>query len=139
MSSGFYSHARQHFAQGDIHWKAAGGDTFKCALVNTALYTVDISADEYLSSVAVAARAATVTLTTLEPTDGILDAANVTFLAVPAGAACGALVVYQWTGSDATSLLVMYIDTAVAGLPVTPTGVDIAVNWSDLTARIGKL
>src|SRR5512137_2068192 len=116
MANAFYTHARQHFAQGDLHWKT-GGDTFRVALIDTAAYTVDLD-HEYLSSVPVAARIATETLTTLDADDGCLDAANVTFTAVPGSTSCEAIIIYQWTGSDATSVLVLYLDEASAGLPV---------------------
>lgn len=140
MSSAFYAKGRQHFAQGDLHWKAAAGDTFRAALIDTGAYTVDLATHEFLSSVPAIARIATVTLSTLDPTDGVLDAANSVFLAVAGSTSCEAIVIYQWTGSDATSPLVLYLDEASAGLPVTPAGsADIAVTWDNGSEKIAKL
>jgi len=138
MASAFYTAARTAFAEGRVLWRSSGGDIFRVMLIDTDDYTVDIATDEFLSDVPSAARVATVALTPLTPTDGVLDAANVTFPEV-SGDECEALVIYQDTGSEATSRLVLYVDGASAGLPVTPTGTDIAVTWGDLANRIGKL
>lgn len=139
MANAFYTTARMHFAQGDLHWKT-GGDTFRAVLIDTGAYTVDIGTHEYLSSVPAIARIATANLTTLTATDGCLDAANVTFTAVAGSTSCEAIVIYQWTGSDATSILLLYLDEASAGLPVTPAGdADIAVTWDNGTEKIAKL
>jgi hypothetical protein len=40
-----------------------------------------------------------------------------------------AVILYIDTGTPTTSKLIGYIDTAT-GLPVTPTGLDITLNWS---------
>ena len=139
MANLFFDHGLQHFAEGDLHW-GPGGDTFRAVLVDTAVYVVDITDDEFLSDVDAASRIATVTLSTLEPTAGVLDAADATFLAVAGTTSCEAIVIYKWTGSDATSPLVLYIDTASAGLPVTPAGsADIAVTWDSGAEKIAKL
>ena len=139
MASGFYQKARTAFAEGRILWRAAGGDTFKAILIDTADYTVDIATHEFLSDVPSAARVAIATLTPIAPTDGVLDAADVTFTAVT-GDSCEAIIIYQHTGSDATSRLLLYLDSATAGLPVTPVGAaDIAVTWSNLASKIAKL
>jgi hypothetical protein len=137
VSNAFYAHGRTHFARGDLHWRASGGDTFRVVLIDTALYTVDIDAHEYLSSIPAAARLSTLTLTTLEPTNGVLDAADCTFVGLT-GDSGEALAIYHWSGSDATSELVLYIDSCT-GLPVTPTGANVTVNWDNTATRIAKL
>jgi hypothetical protein len=48
-------------------------------------------------------------------------------------------VLYKHTGSDATARLIAYIDTASSGLPVTPNGGDIVVQWDSGANRIFKL
>lgn len=139
MANGLYTKARTAFAEGALHWKSAGGDTFKAILIDTADYTADLANDEYLSDIPSAARVSTVTLATLTPTDGVLDASDSTFLAV-SGDPCEAIVIYQHTGTESTSILVVYIDTAVAGLPVTPVGgLDIAVTWPSGADKIAKI
>ena len=49
-----------------------------------------------------------------------------------------ALVIYKDTGTESTSPLIMYIDTAT-GLPVTPNGGDITVTWDNGTNKIFKV
>ena len=103
------------------------GGTVKVALVDTGTYTYS-SAHEFQSSLSGVVGTAQ-TLGTKTYTNGVFDAADVTFTAV-SGSSVEALVIYIDTGSSATSRLVAYIDTGVTGLPVTPNGGDIGVQWN---------
>ena len=103
------------------------GGTVKVALVDTGTYTYS-SAHEFQSSLSGVVGTAQ-TLGTKTYTNGVFDAADVTFTAV-SGSSVEALVIYIDTGSSATSRLVAYIDTGVTGLPVTPNGGDIGITWS---------
>lgn len=61
---------------------------------------------------------------------GVFDGDNVTFPAV-SGATAEAIVLYRRNGgANTTWPLIVYIDTGVTGLPVTPNGGDIATTWS---------
>lgn len=62
-------------------------------------------------------------------TNGIFDAANVTFTSV-SGATAEAVIIWIDTGTPGTSRLVAYLDTNITGLPVTPNGGDINLNWN---------
>lgn len=101
--------------------------TVKVALVDTGTYTYS-AAHQFLSSLSGVVGTAQ-TLGTKTYTNGVFDAADVTFTAVT-GATVEALVIYIDTGSSATSPLVAYIDTGVTGLPVTPNGGDINTAWN---------
>jgi hypothetical protein len=57
------------------------------------------------------------------------SAANTTFTAVT-GASCESILLYGHTGTDTTSLLLVFFDTGVTGLPVTPNGGDITIQWN---------
>jgi hypothetical protein len=103
------------------------GGTVKVALVDTGTYTYS-SAHEFQSSLSGVVGTAQ-TLGTKTYTNGVFDAADVTFTAV-SGSSVEALVIYIDTGSSATSRLVAYIDTGVTGLPVTPNGGDIGIQWN---------
>lgn len=137
MSNQLYGKGRQKFAQGDIHWKASGGDTIKVILVDAADYTLQIDTHEFLSDVPVAARVAIAQLTLLDPALGVCDGQDVTFPAV-SGDQSEALIIYKDTGVEGTSPLVAYIDQAT-GLPVTPNGGDITVQWDNGANKIFKL
>ena len=78
-----------------------------------------------------------VTLTSKSTTGGAADAADCTFTSV-SGATIEALVIYKDTGSEATSPVIAYIDTAT-GLPITPNGGDIIVTWDNGTNKIFKV
>jgi len=101
--------------------------TVKVALVDTGTYTYN-SAHEFLTDLSgVVGTAQTIGNTTV--TNGVFDGDNVTYTAVT-GNSVEALVIYVDTGTAGTSRLVAYIDTSVTGLPVTPNGGDITINWN---------
>lgn len=135
MSNALYDFGREGFLAADIDWDL---DNIKAMLVDTALYTVNLATHQYLSDVAAGARVATsANLGTKTTTAGVADAGDVTFTAV-SGASVEAVVIYQDTGVEATSRLIAYIDTAT-GLPVTPNGGDIGVQWDAGANKIFKL
>lgn len=103
------------------------GLTVKVALIDTGAYTYS-SAHQFFSSVS-GVVGTPQTLTTKSVTDGVFDAADVTFTSVT-GNSVEALLIYIDTGTAGTSRLVAYIDTGVTGLPVTPNGGNISITWN---------
>lgn len=103
------------------------GGTVKAALVDTGTYTYSAS-HEFLSSLSGVVGTAQ-TLGSKTYTNGVLDAADVTYTGV-SGAPAEAIVIYIDTGSSATSRLVAYLDTGYTNLPVTPNGGDITIQWA---------
>lgn len=69
-----------------------------------------------------------VPLFTMTYVDGVFDADDVLFPAVPVGPDATAIVFYTWTGDPATSRLVFYLES-VTGFPYTPTGSNYEVDW----------
>lgn len=135
MANALYDKGRQRFLEGQFNWLT---DTVKVLMVDTGAYTVNLSSHEFLSDVASSARITTpVTLTGKTTTGGAADAADVTFSAV-SGPSIEALIIYKDTGTEATSPLIAFIDTAT-GLPITPNGGDIIVTWDNGTNKIFKL
>lgn len=94
----------------------------------TAGYTFN-AGDEFLDpAIAAGNRVATSgNLTTKTATNGVFDAADVTFSAV-SGSQVTQVVLYKNTGTETTSPLAVYWDT-MTGLPVTPNGGDITIAW----------
>lgn len=133
MANALYDLGRQKFLEGSIAWLT---DNIKCVLVDAGVYTVNLATDEFLSIIP-SVVATSSNFSTKTSTAGVADADDITFTAVT-GAQSEALVIYKDTGSAATSPLIAYIDTAT-GLPVTPSGGNITVGWSNLTNRIFKL
>lgn len=111
-----------------------GGDfdadtaSIKAVLVDTGVYTYS-SAHDYLADIAEAARIATsAALTNVTKTSGQLNADDPTITYV-SGNSVEAVVLYKDTGDAATSPLLVYLDTGVTGLPLTPNGGDVTLTW----------
>jgi hypothetical protein len=69
-------------------------------------------------------------ITTPTVVNGLFDGDDVTFTAV-SGTVVGAIVIFrQNAGANTTWRLVLYEDTSVTGLPVTPNGGNIVVTWN---------
>jgi len=135
MANSLFDYARQRFLEAQINWQT---DTVKVILVDTGAYTPNLAVHQYLSDIGSSARiAGPVTLTSKATTGGAADAADVTFTAV-SGASIEAIVIYIDTGTESTSPLIAFIDTAT-GLPITPNGGDIIVTWDNGTNKIFKV
>ena len=135
MANTLYDYARQRFLEAQINWMT---DTIKAILVDTGAYTAQTSVHQYLSDIPTSARiAGPVTLTAKSTTGGAADAADITFTAV-SGASIEAIIIYVDTGTEATSPLIAFIDTAT-GLPITPNGGDIIVTWDNGANKIFKV
>lgn len=105
-------------------------DTIKVSLVRATTYTPNTVTDQYLNTVTFGgAVAATATLGSKTTTGAVFDAADTTFSAVPAGAACDYLVIYKDTGTPSTSPLIALFDT-ISGMPITPNGGDLVFVWN---------
>lgn len=131
MANAIYPKAKQKFLDALINMPA---DVIKIALIDTSLYTYN-SADEFWSSASVAQVGTSITLASKTITNGVFDADNVTFTSV-SGASVEALIIYKDAGLATTSPLIMYIDVAASGLPVTPNGnnIDVQFNASGIFA-----
>lgn len=106
--------------------------TVKAVLVDLADYTYS-AAHDFFDDVPSGARVATATLSSKTVTNGTYDVADFSFTTVT-GDQCEALIIYIDTGSEATSRLVAFYDTNVAGFPITPNGgnINVTVNASGL-------
>jgi hypothetical protein len=136
MANALYDLARESFLKSEISWS---GNNIKVALVDSAVYTPDLATDQYITDVTAggAVIATSANLGSKTTAAGVADAANVTFSSV-SGAISEFLVIYQDTGTPASSRLIARIDTAT-GIPVTPNGGDITVAWASGTDKIFKL
>lgn len=135
MANALFDKARQRYLEGQLNWLT---DTVKTLMVDTAAYTVNLSVHEFLSDIPSSARITTpVTLTSKSTSGGAADAADATFTSV-SGPSIEAIIIYKDTGTEATSPLLAYIDTAT-GLPITPNGGDIIVTWDNGPNKIYKL
>jgi hypothetical protein len=135
MANSLYDRGREKFAIAQLDWST---HTVKAQLVDTGTYTANLAAHEFLSDLPVGARiGAAVTLTGKSYAAGACDATDATFTAV-SGPTIEAIVIYRDTGTEATSALIAYIDSAT-GLPITPNSGDIIVAWDNGANKIFKL
>jgi len=102
--------------------------TVKVALIDTGTYTYS-AAHDFWNDASATDVGTPQTIGSKTFTNGTFDGADVTFTAVT-GATVEALILYIDTGTPATSPLVAYIDTSVTGLPLTPNGGDITIQWA---------
>lgn len=135
MANALYDSARQKFLEGDIHWLT---DDIRVILIDTADYTVNISTHDFLDDIPAPARVAVSgALSGKTSTAGVADAGDVTWTSVT-GDQSEALVLYKHTGTESTSPLIAYIDTAT-GLPITPSGGNITWTIDNGANKIFKL
>ena len=134
MANALYDAARAAFLGGDLDWD---GDT-RLILIDEADDTIDLAADDFLDDRAAPSRVATSgAMTTKTKTAGVADADDVTLTSVT-GDPSESVDCYRHTGTEATSNLIFNLDTAT-GLPVTPNGGNITVQWDSGSNKIFKL
>lgn len=143
MANALYGKGREAFGGKKIDW---GNDNIKVTLIDTANYSVDIDVDQYMNLDTVPANAKIAVSGNLSGksfTLGVADADDETFSTV-SGAESEALIIWLDGGDGGTSqsgtndLLIAYIDTAT-GLPVTPGGGDIIIQFDSGANKIFKL
>jgi hypothetical protein len=136
MANALYDSARESFLSGNLDWLT---DNIKVVLVEG--YTPDTATHDFLDDVTGAGGTLVATsgnLASKTATDGVADADDVTLEEVPAGDPCDHLVIYKDTGTAGTSNLIAVIDSAT-GLPLTPNGGDVTVQWDSGSNKIFKL
>lgn len=135
MANALYDKGREGFLDGSIDWDT---NNIKLVLIDEADDTIDLANDDNLDDRVLASRVATSgNLASKTVTNGIADAADVTLSAVT-GDVSESIDIYKDSGVESTSRLICNIDTAT-GLPVTPNGGDITVQFDGGANKIFKL
>lgn len=139
MANAIFDPGREGFLAGEIDWDTA---VIKVALVRS--YTFS-AAHKFVSDVTTAGgvlHATSAALTSKTVTNGVADAADVTFSAVTANANGHSLLVFQSSavggGADVAATaqrVIAWFDTGT-GLPVTPNGGDIVVAWGNVAGTL---
>lgn len=135
MANAIYPKYKEAILQSAANSNMSTG-TVKVALIDLGTYTYS-AAHEFFSSVS-GVVGTPQTLTTKTFTNGVFDADDVTFPTVT-GATAEALIIYIDTGTAGTSRLILFQDTNVTGLPVTPNGGDINLVFDNGANRIFAL
>jgi hypothetical protein len=127
MANGFYDAGLDAFVNGSIDWV---NDDIRMTLVDAADYTVNLTTDNAYDDVPAGARVATMAASMAgKTTDGAggVDATDVTYTGV-SGDQSEALVIYKHNATESLATLICYLD-GFTGLPVTPNGGDITVQF----------
>lgn len=130
MANTVYNKALEAFLTGAINWNSSN---VSAALVTSA-YSFS-QAHQYFSSVS-GQLGSSVVLSGKSATDGVADAADVSFASITGTGA--AVVLFVDTGNPATSPLIAYIDNAT-GLPAVASNQTVNVQWDNGTNKIFKL
>ena len=113
-------------------------DDIKISFIDHADDNPDVTSDDFYDDIAAAGIvAASGNLGTKTITDGTFDAADVTVSTV-SGDQFESIVIWEDDATDASSSLIAKIDTAT-GLPFTPSGGDITVQWDSGSDKIFTL
>lgn len=135
MANALFAKGREAFLGGDLDWDA---HTIKDILVDHGVDTPVPATDDNLDDIGAGARIATSgAYAGKTKTDGVADADDVVHPTV-SGASIESVVGFRDTGVEASSTLIFYIDTAT-GLPCTPNGGDITLQFDAGANRIFKL
>jgi hypothetical protein len=142
MANALYNPAKEGFIDGTIDLDTA---VVKVVLVRS--YTFAAS-HKFVSDVTGAGgvlHGTAQTLASKTVTNGVFDAADVTFTAVAANASGHAVLVYQASavtgGADVAATaqrVIAYYDTGT-NLPITPNGGDVTVAWDNGASKIFAL
>lgn len=110
-------------------------DNLRAVLCSEPTYTPDQTADEFLSDIPGGGQViSTPNLAGGSLTNGVYDADDVTLSSVT-GASITSLVIYKWTGSAATSRLIVRYDD-FSGFPFPPTGGSVLIIWPNTANKI---
>ena len=136
MANAMYGKGREAFGNGSINWAS---DDIRAILIDTSAYTVNIDVHQYLSDIPGGARVGTaVALAGKTNTLGVMDCNDFSFTGLTSAPSIEALVVYKHTGTESTSPLLLYIDTAT-GLPVAAGATQCDVTVDNGANKLFKL
>lgn len=135
MPNGLFDSAKESFLSGGLNLSSVN---LAVALVDNGTLVPNLSNHDFMNDIRTAVvydsvdnsntAPATDYLASKSITDGTFSANDITLSAV-SGSTAESLVIYEDNGGgDASSALVVYLDTAT-GLPVTPNGGDISIAW----------
>lgn len=141
MANAVYPKAKEGFLDGSIDLDTA---VIKVALVRGYTYS---SSHEFVSDVTSTGtiHATSGALTSIDVTNGVFDAADVTFTTPATDANQHSLLIFQSSavggGSDvaaSSQRVIAWIDTGT-GVPIVPAGGDITVVWDNGANKIFSL
>ena len=134
MANAMYAKGREAILTGGIAWLT---DDIRVVSIDEADHTPNLSTDDNLDDITGAAREfESGNFASKTTTLGTADAADLApAFTSAAGDQFESITVFEETGVESTSNLLVNIDTAT-GLPLTPDGGNIDITWSSASDRI---
>lgn len=134
MANGLYTSYKQQLGEEKQNMAV---DDFRAILSDAADYTVNLATHDFYDDVAAAARVAVLgsALTSPTFTGGTFDTADFVWTSV-SGDQSEQIILVNFNGNgaatDAARMLLMFYDTGITGMPVTPNGgnINVTVNAS---------
>ena len=134
MANAWYRKGAEKVLKAQINFDT---DLLRVRLVKDT-YAQNLATDEFVSLVPAVTGSADQTLLNTTVAEGIFDADDATFTAVPVGEVSEGVVIYKDTGDSATSPVLMYIDT-ITGFPLATNGGNIVIQWDSGAYKIVSL
>ena len=135
MAHGLFDKAREGFLCGEIDWLS---HTIKAAMIDSTVRQPNLRTDRVLADLGAAVVSDSALLTEKTAKDGLASAGPCVIQGIDAETV-DHIVIFQDTGSKATSRLIAVIDRLGAGkFPFSPQGGDIHISW-DAGTTIFKL
>lgn len=131
MANAWYAKGKEKQLSASINLVS---DTIKVMLVKNT-YPQNLATDEFVADISAYRLSTDQTLGSKSVAGGVFDAGDITYSAVTAGDTSEGVVIYKDTGSEATSPLLMYIDT-ITGFPLATNGGDIVIQWDNGAYKI---
>lgn len=108
-------------------------DTIRACLIDSGVYTVNLAthADyDDLSGIVTNGETSLTSVTAGDVGVGVVDAANTTFTSVTGNESEYVVLYEQIGGGTSVDPLLVFFDTFASGMPVTPNGGDITIQWN---------
>lgn len=136
MANAWYDAGLEGFAGGDVAWDTSD---IRVVCIDEADTTIDLANDDFLNDRAAGARVAVSgSFASKTNTKGYLDAADVTLVSVTGDQFESIDIYCHDGGADSARRLLLNFDTAT-GLPLTPDGGNVTIQWDNGTNRIARL
>lgn len=139
MANALFDPGREGFLAGEIDWDTA---VIKVALIRGYTFSASHKFVSDVTGAGATLHATSAALASKAVTNGVADAADVTFSAVSANANGHSLLIFQSSavggGADVAATaqrVIAYLDTGT-NLPVTPNGGDITVAWGNVAGTL---
>ena len=140
MANSLFDFGRGEFLIGNHVWAT---DATRLSLIDEGTVTPSLTTHEDLADIVSAVVAESANFTYTDQTagdlaDGIADADAVTLSSVT-GATVESICIYKETAVDATSSLLVYLDTVTPAFPFSPNTGDVTITWAGTANKIFKL